>query len=56
MAHGSEDDVIPLQAGIASRDFLTSLGYRVQWHEYKMPHSVCMEEIKAIGEWLQSVM
>ncbi len=39
-----------------SREQLAALGYRVQWHEYPMPHSVCMEEIAAISGWLQQVL
>lgn len=51
-AHGTEDDVVALELGIRARDFLTRHGYRVAWHEYPIPHSVCHEEIKAIGRWL----
>lgn len=56
MAHGRQDDIIPLQAATSSRDRLTSLGYVVEWYEYPMPHSVCMEEVEAIGHWLQKVL
>ena len=52
-AHGSEDDVVSPELGIRARDFLTRHGYRVGWHEYPMPHSVCLEEIRAIGRWLR---
>ena len=31
---------------------LVANGYRVDWHAYRMEHSVCMEEIEAIGAWL----
>lgn len=51
-AHGSEDDVVGLELGIRARDFLTRRGYRLEWHEYPMPHSVCLEEIREIGRWL----
>ena len=56
MAHGLQDDVLPPELGIASRDFLRSLGYRVRWHEYPMPHSVCAEEIDAIRRFLFEVL
>lgn len=55
-AHGMEDDIVSPQLGIAARDFLIQHGYRVEWHEYPMPHSVCLEEVKAIGHWLQARM
>lgn len=56
MAHGSHDPVVPLQFALASRELLTRAGYRVEWHEYPMVHSVCMEEIADIGMWLRKVM
>ena len=55
-AHGSVDDVVSPALGRAARDFLTRLGYRPQWHEYPMPHSVCLEEIRDIGAWLRAQM
>ena len=53
-AHGRFDDVVSPQLGTAARDFLGSRGYRIDWHEYPMPHSVCDEEIADIGAWLRS--
>lgn len=52
-AHGTQDDVVSPQLGRAARDFLTQRGYAVEWHEYPMPHSVCIEEIEVIGQWLK---
>ena len=51
-AHGTEDDVVSIELGLRARDFLVQKGYSCQWHEYPMPHSVCLEEIQAIGAWL----
>ena len=56
MAHGVADPLIPLSRAQASRDALLSLGYRVEWHEYPMPHSVCEEEIADIAAWLRRVL
>jgi phospholipase/carboxylesterase len=44
------------ELGIRARDFLVRLGYRVEWHEYPMPHSVCLEEVQEIGLWLRRGM
>jgi phospholipase/carboxylesterase len=55
MAHGRGDGVITIDRAETSRDFLKALGYQVEWHEYMMPHSVCEEEIGAIGPWLRRV-
>lgn len=52
MAHGSEDPVVPVQLGQASRDQLLEAGFDVAWHEYPMQHQVCMPEIATIGRWL----
>jgi len=52
MAHGRSDPVIPCALGQNSRDALLRLGYTVEWHEYPMPHSVCDEELRDIGDWL----
>ena len=52
--HGTADDVVSPELGRVARDFLVQHGYRVEWHEYPMPHSVCLEEVHAIGHWLRS--
>ena len=56
MAHGIQDPVVPYAMGTASRARLERAGYAVDWHEYPMPHSVCLEEIKDIGRWLGQVL
>jgi len=55
-AHGTYDPVIPFAMASASRDKLGELGYQVEWHDYPMQHSVCPEEIAAIGKWLGKVL
>jgi phospholipase/carboxylesterase len=32
------------------------LGYTVEWHEYTMAHSVCMEEIADLNRFLLRVL
>ena len=54
MVHGTQDPVIPLALAEASRKALAARGYRVEWHPYPMQHSVCPEEVEAIGEWLKA--
>lgn len=56
LAHGSADPVVVLPRAIASRDALEALGYSVDWHEYPMAHSVCMEEIADLNAWLLRVL
>ena len=56
LAHGTQDPVVPLDRGVASRDALTTAGYAVEWHEYPMPHSVCAEEIRDIAAFMKRVL
>jgi phospholipase/carboxylesterase len=56
MAHGQYDEIIPPQRAEQSRQRLEHLGYKVQWHTYPMPHSVCPEEIADISEFLRRVL
>lgn len=56
LAHGRFDGVVPVQRAIESRDLLGTLGYTVEWHEYAMEHSVCMEEIAALNDFLVKVL
>jgi phospholipase/carboxylesterase len=52
LAHGSGDQVIPIEVAEASRRALEREGYTVDWHVYPMAHSVCVEEVHAIADWL----
>ncbi len=52
MGHGQHDDLIPLNRAQKSRELLVDAGYKVEWHDYPMPHSVCGEEIADIASFL----
>ena len=56
MAHGSDDDLIPMDRAQASHDALKALGYPVEWRDYPMPHSVCAPEIADISAFLSRVL
>lgn len=56
MAHGQDDDVVPMHRGEQSRDHLRALGHHVDWHEYPMDHSLCLPEIRDLNAWLLSVL
>lgn len=53
MAHGTYDQVIPLNVAEKSHGFLQSIDCDIQWHTYSMEHSVCSAEIDAIASWLR---
>jgi phospholipase/carboxylesterase len=56
MAHGTQDPVVVLARGEASRDALATLGQPVQWHSYPMPHSLHPREIADISAFLAQVL
>jgi phospholipase/carboxylesterase len=56
MGHGQQDGVVLHSRASASHDALRTLGYNVDWHEYPMAHSVCMEEIEDLNQWLNRVL
>ncbi len=56
MAHGQYDDLIPLSRAHASREYLEKLGYKIEWHDYPMPHSVCAPEIADISAFLSKLI
>ena len=40
-----------MQAGHASASLLMNLGFDVTWRTYAMPHAVCPEEVRELGDW-----
>jgi phospholipase/carboxylesterase len=56
MAHGRYDDIIPLARAEQSKQILERLGYKVEWHVYPMPHSVCPEEIADLSQFLRRLL
>jgi phospholipase/carboxylesterase len=56
MAHGRQDDVIAYRYGIQTMEKLQAMQFKVDWHEYNMGHSVCLEEIQHIRQWLCNIL
>jgi phospholipase/carboxylesterase len=56
MAHGTQDPVVVLGRAQASRDHLTHMDYRVNWHIYPMAHSVHPHEVADISGFLKRVL
>jgi phospholipase/carboxylesterase len=54
MGHGELDPVIGLVHAQASRELLETLGYRVEWHSYRMEHNVSTAEIIDLSRWLST--
>lgn len=56
MAHGLRDPIVPVGLAQAARERLQAAGYDPEWHLYDMEHTICAEEIRDIGQWLQRVL
>ncbi len=56
LAHGRSDPVVALARATASRDALVALGWKVEWHDYPMAHSLCQQEIVDFNRWLIGVL
>jgi phospholipase/carboxylesterase len=56
LAHGTHDEVVALERGLATRDALQALGHQVEWHEYLTGHSVTPLEIEELNAWLLRVL
>ena len=56
MAHGTQDQVVPLSLAERSKQALIDHHYSVQWLTYPMAHSVSMEELRAIKGFLLKVL
>ena len=54
IAHGTQDTIVPHRLGVQTRRVLKDLDYPLQWQEYQMEHSVCLQEIRDITAWLSA--
>lgn len=56
MAHGEQDEVVPVFMGNAAFKTLSECGFNATWQTYTMQHNVCMQELNDISAWLQTRM
>ena len=56
LAHGTQDPMVVLARATEARDALRNMGYSVDWHEYRMEHSVCPQEVIDLEKWLLNVL
>ena len=56
LAHGTQDTVLPYEFGRVSFNILQSLGYKISWHDYTIPHTVSAEEVYDLSDWIQRVL
>lgn len=56
LAHGTRDPLVQLARGRAAHDAIAQLGNPVEWHDYPMEHSVCIEEVRDVQDFLGRVL
>lgn len=55
MGHGILDPVMAVESGKSAFDALKSMDYHIEWHDYLMEHSLCIEEIEHISAFMNSI-
>ncbi|MFL6246119.1 MAG: alpha/beta hydrolase [Thermoanaerobaculia bacterium] len=56
IAHGTADDVVPVNYARRARRVLEDAGLDVEYHEYPMSHQVAMEEAEVVKGFLERVL
>jgi phospholipase/carboxylesterase len=56
LGHGTYDPVVDVSLGDLLRSTLEARGYQVEWHTYPMVHTVSIEELNHLVEWLRRVI
>lgn len=56
IAHGVFDPIVPYALGQAAYNLLAQHNYNVTWHSYPMLHTVCPDEIDAIGVFINECL
>jgi phospholipase/carboxylesterase len=54
LIHGTQDTMIPIEWARASRDRLQTLGVNLTYHEFQMGHTVSLDSLEMISEWLEN--
>jgi phospholipase/carboxylesterase len=54
--HGSQDPVVQPALGKQAFETLSECGFTPSYKQYPMQHSVCVEQISDISDWLQQVL
>ena len=55
LGHGILDSVVAIESGKAVFHGLNDLKYNIEWHDYLMEHSVCIEEIGHLSAFINAI-
>jgi len=56
VGHGRSDPMVPCFLGEHLAGRLRDMGHKVEWHSYRMQHSVCPEEIADLSAWMKKCL
>ena len=54
--HGKNDMVVPMALAQLSYQLLDQQSLQLKWHEYSMEHSVCLQQLQDIGDFIKKCM
>jgi phospholipase/carboxylesterase len=55
MAHGNEDQIVPIDKAYSSKERLEQWGFPVEFHEDAVGHKVGAPGMRALTNWMQSI-
>jgi phospholipase/carboxylesterase len=56
MMHGTDDPLIPISWAVNSCNYLKEIDCHATMSSYSMQHTVCSEEVAAIGVWFRKLL
>ena len=56
IAHGTIDKVLPIAYAHSAHDYINKLKLSCSYHEYKMAHEICPQELADLRQWFSSQM
>jgi len=56
IAHGRDDDTVPIDSARSSREIFTRKNAAVTYHEYESDHKLNAQGFRDLGAWLQEIL
>lgn len=56
LGHGTRDQIVLPEWGRLSHEFIEGMGLTSQWKTWPMEHTVCTDQLKQMGQWLNEKM
>lgn len=53
VAHGAEDNILPISHGRATRERLNTLPVSLTYREYEMGHTISEDSLRDVADWLK---